>query len=68
MFSIEFRDHVEGERILFETDSATDYAWTLFTLAVDPVRFETVKATPLVIEDAPGHFTVRRPAGEPVVA
>lgn len=67
MFSIEFRDLVEGERVLFETDSATDYAWTLFTLAVDPGRFVTVKADPLVVEDGPGHFKVRRPA-EPAVS
>lgn len=47
MYKVEFRDHDEGERVLFSTDDRVAYAWVLFTLTTFPERFTKISATPL---------------------
>lgn len=49
MFSIEYRDHVDKERVLVETDDHQDYVWGLFVLASNPDRYEVIKASPFVV-------------------
>lgn len=46
-WTVEFRDLVKRERILFETDRHVDYAWTLYELSTFPDRYKVVTASPL---------------------
>jgi len=48
-YKVEFRDLREGERVLFETDSHVDYAWTLFEISSQPLRYTVIEASPFVV-------------------
>lgn len=49
MFTIEYRDHVDKERVLVETDDHSAYVYGLLVIASDPDRYEVIKADPFVI-------------------